>query len=288
MSLPDIDTTSVSFIAYWNILEQGANDSGPDTWDPSSVTTYGAVNSYSSYSNGVEGSLSLGSGRNATFRTKDDGWMVVYLDRYEDEFIEGGIPQGPWDFSEHHLDDAYNHAMNSDAKHAQATLNEDSHTIALKGLYDNSDISGDANVTWDATQVGFYNYWHTGTNVTVMGSRAYKDFTGSSTGTVDDSPTLEFADGTTVHYHAIAATAAADNHGGYKSTVGGTNSPSTQLLYLDSSTNTEDREGSARRASNIDYAQNTGVTYDAYIQANNHKADYAGATCHQLQAIVWS
>lgn len=290
MSLPDIDTTQVSFISYWNVLVHGVGDSGPDSWDPSTVTSAGIVNSYTSYSNGVEGTLSLDHGRNdAKFRAKDDGWMVVYIDRSEDSGTKmNKVPRGPYDFMYHKHDEAYYKAKDDGSDYGPATLHEDAHTRALEKLYNASGISGDASVSWTPNKVGHYNYQHTGTNVSVMGTTAVMNNWSSGLGHETFYPEFSFSDDMNVAVHWVTGAGSSNPNGGYHLTVGGTNAPETELLYDPYDQNTEYTQGAALRAAGIDYAQNTGVTYTAYVRARTDNSDYEGATNHHNQLVIWS
>lgn len=95
--LPDLDTTAISFVAFWNAIDQG----GVDAIDPEDCLSDGAIQEYTLYDNGWEGEYTLpGTGNDATVRVKSDGWFVAYLDRTEVYTQTVGDPSnipGPWD-----------------------------------------------------------------------------------------------------------------------------------------------------------------------------------------------
>lgn len=98
--LPDIDTSNVSHIAYFNAIDDG----GVTTIDPEEVTSAPGIQDYTLYDNGLEGTFNLQETYDdisladstvfpeATFRVKSDGWMVVYLDQYANfnRLVTGG------------------------------------------------------------------------------------------------------------------------------------------------------------------------------------------------------
>jgi hypothetical protein len=98
MSLPDLDTSNIGFIAFWNALDQGG---APDI-DP--ATAEGAFSTTQEYSNGIDGSYLLTTAavdnREIKGRIKDDGWIIVWLDRSFDEATRvssGSTLNGPYD-----------------------------------------------------------------------------------------------------------------------------------------------------------------------------------------------
>lgn len=82
--LPDIDTSEVGPIAYWNAHEHGAS-----SIDPEEALDHGRIVEYTLYDNGWEGTFELHShDREATVRVKTDGWIVAFLDRTNDYDLE--------------------------------------------------------------------------------------------------------------------------------------------------------------------------------------------------------
>jgi hypothetical protein len=83
--LPDLDTSSISFVAYWNAHDHGGADISPST-----ALSDSKIESYVAYDNGFEAVYDLGYDGWDTYnfdgsikckvRVKTDGWIVVYKD----------------------------------------------------------------------------------------------------------------------------------------------------------------------------------------------------------------
>ena len=190
--LPDIDTSDVSYLAYYNAIDQG----GPDATEvnPEEALTDGSIESYTLYDNGIVADYELSTGRIATARIKTDGWIVVYLDRtadYDQETDELQFIRGPWDF----INTWTNDGSNGDIENN--TLER-----AINSLVSNLENSGDIDYHW--TDVGIYNYEYTSaTDVTLL---SYGEDTS------DDEVTFLYTDGTTLYNADL--TAAIDDSGG--------------------------------------------------------------------------
>lgn len=78
-TLPDIDTTQVGWIAYWNAIDQG----GLNSIDPEDVLSAGFITSYEIYDNGIDGVGTSPNGREINWRVKNDGWFVAWMDNNE-------------------------------------------------------------------------------------------------------------------------------------------------------------------------------------------------------------
>ncbi|AHG00826.1 hypothetical protein HALLA_09580 [Halostagnicola larsenii XH-48] len=75
-TLPDIDDSAVSIMAWWNALEAGAT-----SIDPVDAIDYQPIDSWEPYDNGVTGQLTDSIGGNTIhFRVKTDGWVVVWIE----------------------------------------------------------------------------------------------------------------------------------------------------------------------------------------------------------------
>jgi len=288
-TLPDIDTSQVSFIAYWNILESAS--AGHDTFDPLDIISWGGVESTTTYDNGVAGDFSLSNGRTGHFRAKTDGWIITYLDRTEQLSNDTSSNRyGPWDIGR---------TLGRGGNWGTPTLNEDELERALHNFYDETPESGDTNSSWDGSEVGYYNYWHPGTNVTLLGDYV------SGYGGQSSNNTLEFTASTTVGYHAIYAAGQGTerNYGnaedwriaGSRVVVGGTNSPATTILATKHDENltkwdVDEERYAARRAENINFAQSTETAFDSMVQVrdwNDGSGEQQGE-CQVEHIIVWS
>jgi hypothetical protein len=154
--LPDIDTSTVGFIAYWNALDHGVNDI-----DPSEVTSDSDIVSYTIYDNGLEGTYRpsyMDASRDFTFRVKEDGWFITYLDR-RNEFGQSTTKadvEGYWDLP-HDATDEY-----SPSDIQQNTLER-----AIYNLH--RELSNSGSITYSNADVGLYNYeFSTSTTVTLF------------------------------------------------------------------------------------------------------------------------
>jgi len=77
-NLPDLDTSKVSYIAYWNHLDNGASEI-----TPMDTTSWGRINNYTLYDNGIEGEWSIPNGDTGKFRVKNDGWILTWVPAQE-------------------------------------------------------------------------------------------------------------------------------------------------------------------------------------------------------------
>jgi hypothetical protein len=194
-TLPDIDTTKASFLAYWNALDQG----GLADIAPEETLNSGNVTSSAYYDNGVTGTYELLNGRKGYFRVKSDGWIVTYLDRRENYYITAGTMhddplRGSWD------------VLNSwEAESSPASIQQNALERAINNLFTN--LSNSGNGTYDFRDVGLYNYEYDGASTVTNLSTGLNQPGGSGQfRTTGFSYTSE----TTRHYHS-AATAGRKN-----------------------------------------------------------------------------
>jgi hypothetical protein len=142
--LPDIDTSKVGFIAFWNAIDSG----GVSDIDATQVTSDGSIVNYTLYDNGLEGEYSLVNGRTATFRVKEDGWVIAHIDRTEDEGKQTGNAdniRGFWDVID--WTNASNSTSNIVANALEGAVNSLS-----------SQFSNWGSMSYSASDVGLYNY----------------------------------------------------------------------------------------------------------------------------------
>lgn len=195
-TLPDIDTDAAGYLQYWNAIDQG----NVSSIDPSEVTSYSNINSYTLYDNGLEGELNVTTGATATFRVKDDGWMVVYgPSESNDNFTQdNGSPiRGRWDIINDWRDSQSGSSITSSA-----------YERAINGLA--QEFSNWSSMTYNASDVGIYDYDYTSASgITYL----YKQHSESGTTTsYTFYPGAQYTDGTTLHY-AVATGAGYCNIG---------------------------------------------------------------------------
>lgn len=156
--LPDLDKSSISFVAFWNAIDQG----GVTSIDPEETTSNANMVSYTLYDNGLTGVYDAPHlSRDISFRVKSDGWMVAYIDRREsfgkDQGSKSNI-EGPWgvvQWSDIH--------GNSDS--VQNTLERAIYDLHLE--FSNSD-----SMSYASADVGLYNYeYDTATTLSHLSSR---------------------------------------------------------------------------------------------------------------------
>lgn len=141
--LPDIDTSTVSFLAYWNAIDDGGIAEAD--MDPASVTSYGGIESYTLYDNGIQGKLSgpTTDPNETFFRVKSDGWIVVWCGR-EAQYGDVGSNRdniwGPWEIIDWSGNTPENNLLSQE----------------ISSLHSNLSTTG----TFVNTDAGLYNYEH--------------------------------------------------------------------------------------------------------------------------------
>lgn len=141
--LPDLDTSSISFIAYYNIIDQ----EGDDQWEADQVLTAPGIVDYTLYDNGVEGTYQIVTGREVTFRAKNDGWIIAYMDRTQ-VYSDDGSPRGYQDLINDYTDND-----------GPGYLDRNSLERAVNDMRQESDGSSTHN--YDYSKTGLYNYEYT-------------------------------------------------------------------------------------------------------------------------------
>jgi len=211
--LPDLDTTTVSYIAYWNAIDNGSISS----IDAEDITTSGRILNYTLYDNGLEGEIDLAPTGNvrryngaptAQFRVKNDGWFAVYTDRTENF---------PKDTDHHNQRDSTPRYPASaegwwrlDVNWASVqrdgnSTNADAVNNSLVRTIDHlrRQLSNSGNTTLNAGDAGLYNYQYDVATTTTFLSTVSLDGYGESPGFSYTSQT---------DLRAVAATGAAQHY----------------------------------------------------------------------------
>lgn len=198
-TLPDLDTSDLGFIAWWNAIDDG----GVNSIEVSEILTNGRIEEYTLYDNGVIGTFDPWNGRETTFRVKDDGWFVAYFDDTEEYFEWSGGSGNPShaESPRGHRDIAHNWLVatdNSDFLH---------HTLGrvIFSLAGHLENSGD--LTTESEDVGTYNYVFPDAEFYTGFSSSWNRHWGSS-GTRSDS--FLYTEGTDI-IHAEAFTSINDS-----------------------------------------------------------------------------
>lgn len=182
--LPDLDTTNITYLAYWNAIDQG----NLLDIDPTEVVSYGAVTDYSIYDNGVQGILDLsqllsnGTGTGG-FRVKEDGWFVAWL---TSNATTGFLDQSSV-VEQTNADIMYD--WTSPGSGADPTQNTAER--AINGLM--LELSNSSGVTYNSGDVGLYAYHEDGDVLTIA---AIGDHVGE--GSFSKSASFSFTSSTTV------------------------------------------------------------------------------------------
>lgn len=190
MALPELDTSEISFIAYWNFSDHGGGEMDP-------TETESVMETFKEYSNGVDGSIHLGQSnkqnRLINCRVKDDGWIIAWIDATEDYTALSDNPdslEGPYDV----LNDWTNAGQNisPSQNNLERTVNR---------LY--SALSNSGQATYNPGDVALYNYlWPNATTLTQISTQTYE-------GTASHDTTV--VEGTNLHAYVVAASSEGGN-----------------------------------------------------------------------------
>lgn len=168
--LPDLDTDSIGFIAYYNIVEQGGLDV---EFDISEILDSPNVVSNTLYDNGVEGTYSGYNGTTIHFRGKQDGWIVAWFAQnygsHEDTMLTDAV-NGFWDL-----------ARNWDTADGTGGLTNNSLERCINDLQ--SQLTDSAGISYAATDVGLYNYEYPGASTTTI--TRFADYVSDNSNTTD-------------------------------------------------------------------------------------------------------
>jgi len=204
--LPDLDTSSTGYVAYWNAIDNGASEI-----DPTEVTSEPAVMSYTLYDNGLEGTYDLSyhisdlptdHTPTATFRVKTDGWFAVYLDRTENFKVahnNGGSGNNP-DYSQEtdgwwRIDPRWAQCGYYDGAGGWHRVGP-APTITQNGLFRainrlHQELSNSAVITFNYSDVGLWDYQHSPTATTLFTDQNILDGTHSCEFSYSDGTTIE-------------------------------------------------------------------------------------------------
>jgi hypothetical protein len=143
VTLPDLKQSGVSFIAFWNQLDNGAGAIDPPTASD-------AFDTVSEYSNGIQGEIAVNYGgwktANVRARVKDDGWIVAWFPDYDIPDVRKGGGVAP--------NDALllgNLKSDNFSSAGENTLERVVNTIR-------SSLSSSGSATYNPTDVGLYNF----------------------------------------------------------------------------------------------------------------------------------
>jgi len=157
-TLPDLDTSQIGFIAYWNALDHGVSEI-----DPTEVLTATIVKTYEQYDNGVQGVAEYMAGGmklEAYFRVKSDGWFVVWTPRYSvPEPDQKDVEGSKWYESATDPDGYYNLLIRwhcGDNRDIAPNISTDCCERIIYNLA--SELSNFGAITYDSGDVGRFSY----------------------------------------------------------------------------------------------------------------------------------
>jgi hypothetical protein len=203
-NLPDLNTDDIGYIQYWNAIDQG----NVSEIDPVETTSYSEVVDYTLYDNGLEGTVNLVTGATATFRVKNDGWVIVYGPSETDDTInqnvEGSEVRGRWDIINDWSDTS-----------TTGSLVQSSYERAINGLA--QEFSNWNSMDYSSSEVGIYDYdYPDAAGITYLYQQEAK--AGEDTQTILN-PAAQYTDGTDVYYAICTGAAYASRAQDYSITT---------------------------------------------------------------------
>lgn len=272
-NLPDLDTSSVSFIAYYNIVDDG--DLTGD-FDISEITSSGRVNDYTLYDNGLEGTYTGINNGTVYFRGKDDGWLIAWKDRSKTtEQNVGNPPYGSYDLvAKWREPNPQEHQYNQ--RYPVNDLQNNTLERCINDLQ--SQLSVSDGIAYSAADVGLYDYRHQDASTVTQLSYSEAGSTDSIASPLEKG--LTFTDGTDIYEHDVLAFA-----------WGGNSGDNPQLIMDYEGTTLADASGGDNiRYGTIDalfqnLTTGTGTEYIGTITTNNQQYAYASFALTSL--AVW-
>lgn len=215
--LPDLDTTNVGVLCYWNATNHGVSEI-----DPMDVIDYNDVHSYTQYDNGVEGELNIqrvdyvdnDSGVNQVifnFRVKSDGWILVWTGN-ENQFGKNWKANGTenyqgWFDVVHNWANHYTESVDDTSYHygtAPSSFPTTTLSVEISNLKDK--LSNSGSITFNHSDVGYYCYEYPNANRMAMAFENKDTDTGGTT--IEGG--ISYTSDTTRHHHSVAAVGGAD------------------------------------------------------------------------------
>ena len=194
-TLPDLPTSEISYVAYWNAIDQG----GVSSIDPEEVLSDGSINSYTLYDNGIQiEDYSTTNNPHLKARVKTDGWVIAWLDRTEEYQTDTtSPPSGYWDIINGWQD--YNSASTFTDNILERTIN----SLRIQ-------LSNSSGMSYSTGDVSLYNYEYP--NATATTGMSLKSVSGENT----IQGGFSFTSSTTIKAAAAVATGWHDNASFYR------------------------------------------------------------------------
>jgi len=258
-NLPDLDTGSIGYIAYYNVI-----DSTPvDNIDPSEAATDGSIQSITTYDNGIQiDEYGLSNGRVAQARVKDDGWFIVYLDRTENTEVQVGDMGRSGDnkiYNNYDIIPGWNNGSSGNIG------NKNAFEGAIDSMTDELSNSATINNNFDTSDIGLYHYKYDNASATTqLGCNGSIDFSFQGSGCEFDYIIESGTD--LLHGTACAATEVIDTLGSFSTWVG-VDSNDRRLLANGSSPGAQigsiNIEDEGYSSANTSYSTSVGLSRNA-------------------------
>ena len=228
--LPDLDTTNIGVIAYWN-----ASNHGVSSIDPREILDYNDVYTYQQYDNGIDGTLrkeryNEGSGENVlnygndtneagpetiylNFRIKSDGWILVWTDR-TNEFGIDWFSNNTLEYTGYYdiLDD-WSHIARANGNNYVILEDNEPEMLPISSLSNKiqdlqNKLSNSGSITFTHSDVGYYCYEYPNANRMSVVTEYYGNNGDVSYPDMDGG--LSYTSGVTRYYHAAIGVNASD------------------------------------------------------------------------------
>jgi len=145
-TLPDLDTTQIGVIAFWNAHDHRVDPASGATIDPTDVL--GVLKSYTLYDNGVDGLIDYGPRTDINVRVKNDGWIIAWIDR-TNQFFQNVNDSYPY---KGYYDLLYNW------KDVSNEISSNTNTLVEVINYLYNQFSNSADFSFVKSDVGVYSY----------------------------------------------------------------------------------------------------------------------------------
>lgn len=173
-TLPDLDVSDVSIIAYYNVIDQNTD---VDEIDAGSALDYGGLDTYTLYDNGWTGTIDGPTSLDIDVRLKNDGWLVMYLGTEREYGADVGSEE-----------DLKTEAAITGFGSVSTTSNE--FTDNIEGILDELDSSDD--IIYDGGDESIYSFDHPdATTLALFGKSTTSQDSGSIT--VNETTEIELA-----------------------------------------------------------------------------------------------
>lgn len=189
--LPDLPTGQVSYVAYWNAIDDG----GVAEIDAEDVLTDPGIIEYTLYDNGVTMKYQ-GQVGTVNARVKNDGWFVTWLDRSENFATDYIRPFGDPPYPEDDISPVSGWWNIGNAWPSPGgTTDYTQHTLERVIQSLQSQLSNSTVITYNTGDVGLYNYQYS--------DAEYSTFMSQGIGNGNVQPGFSYTDTTTL-YAAVA------------------------------------------------------------------------------------